>query len=277
MKTDIPTSQDKCDICGREIHKNGRKTRCNSCSVRVKRMRNKIAAVCYLGGKCQICGIVDDPSVYDFHHLNGEDKDFRISGKLDRTSWEIIQNELDKCDLLCSRCHRKVHSKYDDTTIIEAILDLRRCQKGSVLDIPSVFDNLPRLVSALGFSPDIINQKEQEQIVVCEVCGKTLHKDQSRFCSTRCKGKSSRKVDRPSRSKLSEMLKEMSINAIAKLYGVSWHAVRKWMDGYGMSEKSVGSECRRNSIGRVPGPQQRGPSGETNPAGAVDCIGEPLS
>ena len=33
-----------------------------------------LKAVKYLGGKCQVCGLVDDPVVYDFHHLR--DKEF---------------------------------------------------------------------------------------------------------------------------------------------------------------------------------------------------------
>jgi len=28
------------------------------------------------------------------------------------TKWEIVQKELDKCELLCSYCHRLEHSKY---------------------------------------------------------------------------------------------------------------------------------------------------------------------
>jgi hypothetical protein len=65
-------------------------------------------AVHYLGGRCQICGLVDDPIVYDFHHRNPSTKQFLVSQGLASFSWKRVVNELDKCTLLCSHCHRKL-------------------------------------------------------------------------------------------------------------------------------------------------------------------------
>jgi len=42
----------------------------------------------------------------DMHHVSGV-KEFNISSAL--TSWERILPELEKCVLLCSRCHRETH------------------------------------------------------------------------------------------------------------------------------------------------------------------------
>lgn len=64
----------------------------------------------YLGGRCQHCGLEDDcVNIYDFHHTNPVKKDFEISGGKVRSSFESIKKELDKCELLCSNCHRKEH------------------------------------------------------------------------------------------------------------------------------------------------------------------------
>ena len=72
-----------------------------------RRRQIKEQAVAYLGGKCTDCGLVDHAVVYDFHHLDPEQKDFSI-GKNARV-FTSIQAELDKCILLCSNCHRKRH------------------------------------------------------------------------------------------------------------------------------------------------------------------------
>ena len=73
----------------------------------LRRRALRQAAVDYLGGKCEICGYTGFPSAFDFHHPNQREKEFNISDRL--ASLELIQPELDKCHLLCSRCHREVH------------------------------------------------------------------------------------------------------------------------------------------------------------------------
>jgi len=69
----------------------------------------KIKAIQYLGGKCQDCGLVDSPCVYDFHHLDPSKKELAF-GKRGGKSFETIKSELDKCVLLCANCHRKRHN-----------------------------------------------------------------------------------------------------------------------------------------------------------------------
>jgi hypothetical protein len=66
----------------------------------------------------------------------------------------------------------------------------------------------------------------------CEACGKiTLN---SRFCSYKCSSMSQRRVERPSASKLSELLENNSWCAIGRMYGVSDTAVRKWARAYSL-------------------------------------------
>jgi hypothetical protein len=43
----------------------------------------------------------------DFHHLS--DKKFGISGNKWK-DFELLKIELDKCWLLCARCHREYHA-----------------------------------------------------------------------------------------------------------------------------------------------------------------------
>lgn len=71
----------------------------------------KARAVEYLGGRCSDCGLWDeDVAIYDFHHIDPSTKRIGISYALCTRKWEDIQDELDKCVLLCANCHRKRHS-----------------------------------------------------------------------------------------------------------------------------------------------------------------------
>lgn len=50
------------------------------------------------------------PDVFDYHHINPDEKLYEISSILDY-KWETVKNEVDKCVLLCANCHRIRHYK----------------------------------------------------------------------------------------------------------------------------------------------------------------------
>lgn len=55
--------------------------------------------------KCADCP-ESDPIVLEADHLR--DKSFTISKRLHSTySWETIEKELEKCEIVCANCHRK--------------------------------------------------------------------------------------------------------------------------------------------------------------------------
>lgn len=74
--------------------------------------KNKKKAIKYKGSKCVMCNIkageVHD-AVFDFHHLDPSQKELNI-GKIMHHRWDKIREELDKCILLCSNCHRIIHA-----------------------------------------------------------------------------------------------------------------------------------------------------------------------
>ena len=72
-----------------------------------KRIR-KLWAIEYLGGACNSCGQIYHPSVYEFHHKDPSTKD-RDPSKMLSLSKEKLQQELDKCVVLCANCHRMEH------------------------------------------------------------------------------------------------------------------------------------------------------------------------
>lgn len=69
----------------------------------------KQLAVDYKGGCCTDCAGKYPLCVYDFHHLDPKQKDMHLAQALNARGFEFCKEELDKCILLCSNCHRIRH------------------------------------------------------------------------------------------------------------------------------------------------------------------------
>ena len=80
------------------------------------RRRIKRKAINYSGGKCLKCGYDRFDGALDFHHINPDEKDITISSGCTR-SWELIKKEVDKCIIVCSRCHIEIHGKIMNVTM----------------------------------------------------------------------------------------------------------------------------------------------------------------
>jgi hypothetical protein len=97
------------------LTRNGKRNpyyKCKKCTVdAVKKRRYSIKkmAVEYKGGKCEKCGYNKYIGALEFHHVDGE-KDFGIGAKGYTRSWTKVKEELDKCTMLCSNCHKEAHA-----------------------------------------------------------------------------------------------------------------------------------------------------------------------
>ncbi len=175
------------------------------------------------GGGCCKCGYNKCDSALEFHHIDRSTKEHRPA-KLLFGSWEKIVEELKKCILLCSNCHRELHA----------------CEYNKINK-----DDLSK------FEQNNILNREYKSIVPtgnCGVCNKEVY--HTKYCSRECSSKTklhaksidkrttrdsrpeTRKVERPSKEELSEEIKTLSYCAIGRKYGVSDNAVRKWAKSY---------------------------------------------
>lgn len=85
-------------------------TRCKSCDIQrttehVRKIRQEL--INYGGGQCKNCGYNKCLQALEFHHRDPSEKELNISRI--RSLNAQTKQELDKCDLLCSNCHREVH------------------------------------------------------------------------------------------------------------------------------------------------------------------------
>lgn len=56
---------------------------------------------------CKDCGFFYPAPIMEYDHRPGEKKVDTIARMVvQQRAWEIIQKEIDKCDLVCANCHR---------------------------------------------------------------------------------------------------------------------------------------------------------------------------
>lgn len=84
--------------------------KCNIEHVSNRRRKLKLKAVEYKGGKCEKCGYDKCIDALEFHHLDPNEKEFGI-GSGSTKSWDKLKVEVDKCELVCSNCHKEIHSQ----------------------------------------------------------------------------------------------------------------------------------------------------------------------
>lgn len=117
-----------CNCCGKnkpdtEYYVNSRgalKQPCKPCASTKRRAQRtehraltaKIIGDYYGGFKCQRCGFKGHPAQFDCHHREPGTKDFAISNGRKIKDTKKLKEELAKCDLLCSNCHRLEHLTY---------------------------------------------------------------------------------------------------------------------------------------------------------------------
>ena len=107
-----------CRHCGKNssTEKKPNQTQCNSCQVSKRRHKRKNECIEYKGGVCQECGWGKhahdfNPAGLSFHHRDPSKKKFELNANKLLLKWETVKKELDKCDMLCLRCHAVLEAK----------------------------------------------------------------------------------------------------------------------------------------------------------------------
>ena len=110
----------KCLKCKKELpisefyylkKRNSYSWNCKSCdklTTYEKRTLFRTKCINYAGGRCKVCGYNKSIFAMEFHHRDAMNKDFSIASMWFK-NFDDVKYELDKCDLLCSNCHRELH------------------------------------------------------------------------------------------------------------------------------------------------------------------------
>lgn len=155
--------------------------------------------------KCEECGLIE---------WNGK----KISLHLDHKNGNNLDNRLENLRFLCPNCHSQTETYCNSKTI---------CNSSELSK--DRYENRNNLVKKEKIKKEkSIKTIKIETINYC-VCGKEIDK-RSNQCKSCVKKQQKRKVEnRPTLDELILMIKESSLEAVGRKYGVSGNAVKKWI------------------------------------------------
>jgi predicted RNA-binding Zn-ribbon protein involved in translation (DUF1610 family) len=85
------------------------KSKCKQCQTVQNKNRVENIIIEVAGSySCNICGYNKCTNALEFHHIDPSKKEYLISD-LKTCSKEILVEELKKCIIVCSNCHREIH------------------------------------------------------------------------------------------------------------------------------------------------------------------------
>lgn len=115
----ISLSDKVCKDCGKHHKQNG--SRCPTCNHnhRQKVVNDKVKEL--VGSSCWICGYNRCWRALDFHHVDPSTKLFGITSRECMLKWTRIINEIKKCILTCSNCHREIHDGLIENETIKTL------------------------------------------------------------------------------------------------------------------------------------------------------------
>jgi hypothetical protein len=88
-------------------HKNPKRKNDRNESLRIE-IRKEVETIKAKAG-CKCCP-EREPACLDFHHLNSEEKEDTIANLVCKRSRTRLFEEIQKCVVVCSNCHRKIHA-----------------------------------------------------------------------------------------------------------------------------------------------------------------------
>ena len=171
------------------------------------KLRRKRELILLKGGKCKICGYdkIQYIRCFTFHHRNPDLKSFNLNTR-SCASKKVMLEEMNKCDLLCMRCHMELHD--------EEFLEERELA--------------------------YIRKRNPILSRICPSCNQSFKpaKNQAKYCSIICRNKSDKlNLDKEVLTRLYTEHKNFS--KISRILGCSDGTIRKYCKEFGIIESSV--------------------------------------
>lgn len=86
------------------------KAKCKECqTLQSCERKEKLILNVFGSYSCKVCGYNKCKNALEFHHLDPKIKEHLISDIIKNNSETTVVNELKKCIIVCSNCHREIH------------------------------------------------------------------------------------------------------------------------------------------------------------------------
>jgi hypothetical protein len=178
---------------------------------KLRGLKRKYELITKKGGCCEQCGYNKNIAALEFHHKDPTKKEYQLDmRRLSNTSMKKLLIEVEKCELLCSICHRELHSpELEIINVLKLIINL----DDSILECKEI--GKPK----------------------CLDCGCKINYTHKR-CVT-CNSKNRRKTIRPNIKTLLNEIDTHSISWCGIKYGVSRTTIKRWIKNNENETKNV--------------------------------------
>lgn len=171
------------------------------------RRNRKLNLIKVCGNQCNICGYNRAISALEFHHINPEEKEYALASMGTCHQLEKDLEEIKKCILVCSNCHREIHE-----------------------GLYSQKDLFSKKIYLEDIAQELIQERDnklEKTHYYCSFCGKEISRG-ANYCSE-CSNKNRRIVQkRPNRDELKQLIRDYTFTELGRKYGVSDNSIRKW-------------------------------------------------
>ena len=191
--------------------------------VKADRLKWKLFSTGLKEYKCEKCGRTHwegEQISLQLHHINGDNTD----------------NRLENLQILCPNCHSQTdnycgaNNRHDD---VSKKYYCRCCGKEMDKTQTGLCEECyEALVAGKLDVTRVLPHPRVRHYGICVDCGKQIDNHSTR-CDE-CNKKLQRKVERPSKEELNELIRSKPFTTIAKDYGVSDKAIVKWCKYYGL-------------------------------------------
>ncbi|KKN20513.1 hypothetical protein LCGC14_0934900 [marine sediment metagenome] len=163
---------------------------------------------------CQYCSYNKNKKMLDIHHYDGNHNN----------------NKIENLRVLCVWCHNLYHR-----------LDIN-------IDVPIIITKKELDIELNKYKKRSFEKCEKriKKPKICYLCSKKFipWNQKQKYCSYKCSSFSIRRVERPTKEELIELIEKNPMTKVGKMFDVSDNAIRKWARKYEINIKEVKSKVK---------------------------------